>query len=137
MRIMFKASTVFLFAGSFSVANALDAPPLADIRCLIVGSIISSSTDATTRTAGNMLAIYSIGRLNLFSAQEIEDAMLSESVTITPAQIKSETARCGADLQEKGRMMQDIGQNIVRRSKEMNKKNPAPTEVPNDSKPTT
>lgn len=137
MRIMFKASIILIFAGLFSVAYALDAPPSADIRCLIVGSVMSGSADATQRTAGNMLAIYSIGRLNAFSAQEIEDAMVGESATITPAQIQTETARCGADLQEKGRMMQEIGQNIVRRSKEMNKHNTSPTDVPNDAKPTT
>jgi hypothetical protein len=96
---------------------------------------MSGSADATQRTAGNMLAIYPIGRLNAFSEQKIEDAMVGESATIKPAQIQTETARCGADLQEKGRMMQEIGQKIARRSKEMNKQNTSPTDVPKDAKP--
>lgn len=137
MRIMFKASMVLILAGLFSVAHALDAPPPDAIRCLVVGALMVSSTDTTQRGAGTMVMVYWIGRLDSFSAQEIEDAMVGESATITPAQIKTETARCGAVLQEKGQMMQQIGQNIIRRSKEMNKQNPTSTEVPTGPKPTT
>jgi hypothetical protein len=135
MRIMLKTSTVLIFAGFFSVAHALDAPPSADIRCLIVGTLMVNSTDATQRTAGTMLSVYWMGRLDAFSAQEIEDAMVSESATITPAQIQTETARCGALFQAKGQMMQDIGKNIMRRQKD--KQNVSPAKAPNDSKPTT
>jgi hypothetical protein len=136
MRTAFKTSMVLICAEFFSIAHALEAPSSDDIRCLIVGSIMSSSTEPTQRTAGNMLAIYSIGRLNAFSAQEIEDAMFSESVTITPAQIKTEMLRCGALMQEKGQLMQQIGNNLVRRSKEIDKQNAPPAKAPSDSKPT-
>jgi hypothetical protein len=129
MRKLIQISSTLILAGLFSSAQALNAPPSADIRCLIVGSVMSNSTDATQRNAGNMLAIYVIGLLSAFSALEIEDAMVSEGVTLTPAQIQTETLRCGAVLQEKGQMMQQIGKNILRRSQEMNQ-NATSTAVP-------
>jgi hypothetical protein len=130
MRKLIQTFSALILVGLFSTAQALNAPPSADIRCLIVATVMSNSTDATQRAAGSMLAIYSIGLLNAFSAQEIEDAMVSESATIA-SQIPTETVRCGTVLQEKGQMMQQIGKNILRRSKEINKQNPTP-----DSKPT-
>jgi hypothetical protein len=137
MRKLIKTSGVLVVAGLFSTAHAVDALPSADIRCLIVGSLLSNSTDATQRSAGNLLTMYWIGRLDSFPAQDIEDAMISESIGLTPTQIKAEVVRCGNLLQDKGRMIEQIGNNIVRRSKEMNKQNPTPAGAPNDSKPTT
>lgn len=135
MRFSATTSTILIFAGFFSTADALDAPPSSDIRCLIVGSLLSNSADANQRAAGNMLAMYSMGRLDSFSAQEIEDAMVSEGVAITPTQIKTETVRCGTILQDKGHMMTQIGENIVRRGKAMEKQNASPAAAPSDSKP--
>ena len=111
-------------------------PPAADIRCLLIGSLmVANSTGATQRSAGLMLSIYWVGRLDSFSRQQIEDAMVSEARGMTPTQIQTETVRCGDILQAKGQMMQDIGNNIIRRSKEMDKQNATP--APNDSKPPT
>ena len=137
MRHLFKVSMALIFAGLFSTSHALDAPPSDGIRCLVVGALMVNSTDTNQRTAGTIVMLYWMGRLESFSAQEIEDAMFSESVAITPAEIETETARCGAVLQEKGQMMQQIVQNIIRRGKEMQKQNASPAKAPSDSKPTT
>ena len=64
-------------------------------------------------------------RLDAFPAQEIEDAMARES-EMTPLQIQTEKGRCSEVLQAKGTMMQGIGKNLIRRSRDQQ-----------DSKPTT
>jgi hypothetical protein len=131
---LYKTLSVLVLAGFFCTAQAADAPPSADIRCLVVGSLmLANSTDATQRNAGTMMSVYWLGRLDAFSAQQIEDAMVSESATITPAQIQTETVRCAEIFQAKGQMMQEIGKNIMRREK--NKQNASPAKAPNDSKP--
>jgi hypothetical protein len=136
MGIMFKASMVLVLAELFSVAHALDAPPSDSIRCLVVGALMVNSTDTTQRAAGTMVMVYWIGRLDSFSEQEIEDAMVRES-DMTPLQIQIERVRCGEVLRVKGAMMQEIGKDIIRRGKEMEKQNASPANVPNDSKPIT
>jgi metal-dependent HD superfamily phosphatase/phosphodiesterase len=136
MQIMFKASVVLIFAGFFSVANAAEAPPMESIRCLVVGALMVNSTDTTQRAAGTMVMVYWIGRLDSFSEQEIEDAMVRQS-DMTPLQIQTERVRCGEVLRVKGEMMQQIGKNIIRRGKEMDKQKAAPANAPNDSKPIT
>ncbi len=118
----------------FSTAHALEAPPSRDIHCLIVGSLLSNSTDTTQRAAGNILVMYYMGRLESFSAQEIEDAMVSESFAMPPPMYQSEAMRCAKTLQEKGQMMQQIDQNLVRRGKEMGQKNASAT-APPETKP--
>jgi metal-dependent HD superfamily phosphatase/phosphodiesterase len=136
MRNLFKASMVLIITGFFPTAHAAETPPSDAIRCLVVGALMVNSTDTTQRAAGTMVMVYWIGRLDAFSAQEIEDAMVGES-DMTPLQIQTERVRCGEVLRVKGAMMQDIGKNIIRRSKEMEKQNPSPAKAPNDSKPIT
>jgi hypothetical protein len=114
----------------FSSAHALEAPPSTDIHCLIVGSLWSNSADTTQRAAGSILVMYYVGRLESFSAQEIEDAMVSEAFAMPPPMYQSEAMRCGKTLQEKGQMMQQIGQNLYRRGKEMGQKNASRTAPP-------
>ena len=126
MRTALKVSAVLLLAVVTSRARADEAPPSADVRCLDIASLmIADAKNDAQRTAGTMSMLYWVGRLDAFTSQQIEDAMAQES-NMTPLQIHSEATRCGEVLQAKGAMMQQIGKNLVRRSKEQQ-----------DSKPTT
>ena len=135
MRILPKVSMLLLCAGFLASAHAADTPKTADIRCLVIGSlmVVSAKNDAQ-RNVALMMSIYWVGRLDAFSAQEIEDAMVRES-EMTALQIQSETVRCAEILQLKGEMMTEIGNNIMRRAKDQ--QNAKPSEKPNNSKPTT
>jgi hypothetical protein len=113
----------------FSPAWAAELPSPADIRCLIVASRYSGSSDLNERGAGNMLAIYFMGRLEQFSIPEVEDAMLKEFAVLTPQDFESDAERCGRILKTKGDALKEIGANLVRRAKEKAEKEgpkPAP-----------
>jgi hypothetical protein len=103
---------------AFSPAYAAGVPSSADIRCLIVASRYSGSSDLDERGAGNMLAIYFMGRLEQFSTQEIEDAMLKEFAVLTPQDFQSDAERCGRILKTKGDALKEIGASLVRRVQE-------------------
>jgi hypothetical protein len=60
------------------------------------------------------------------------DSVVAEAMTATL--IKTETVRCGVILQDKGRMMQQIGNNIIRRSKEMDKLKTPASDAPAETK---
>jgi hypothetical protein len=123
MRTALKVSVVLLFAVLASRVRAADAPPSADTRCLVISALMVSSDDAKQRTAGTMAMLYWVGRLDAFTSKQIEDAMASES-DMTPLQFQSEAARCGETLQVKGAMMQEIGKNLIRRSKDQQDSKP-------------
>jgi hypothetical protein len=128
--------SLVILSTAFSTAHALEAPPAADIRCLIVGSRLSTSADANQRAAGHLLAIYSMARLDQFSPKEIEDAMFNEALAITPTDFQSDAARCGKILMEKGQEMTQIGNNLVRRGNEMkDKQTAAPAVTPSAAPP--
>jgi hypothetical protein len=102
-------------------------PSSADIRCLIVASRYSGSSDLNERGAGNMLAIYFMARLEQFSIPEIEDAMLKEFAVLTPQDFQSDADRCGRILKAKGDALKEIGANLVRRAQEKaDKESPIP-----------
>jgi len=112
-----RLCTLLILTGLFPTAHADEAPPPADIRCLMVGMRLSTFSDAAQRTGGNMLAIYYFGRLEKFSAQQLEDAILKESLTIKPEDFQAESSRCGRILMEKGQVITKIGDDLVRRGK--------------------
>jgi hypothetical protein len=128
------AGVACIFA--LSQAYAAGAPPAADIRCLIVASRYSGSSDANERGAGNMLAIYFMGRLEQFSTQEIEAAMLKEFSILTPQDFQSDAERCGRILKAKGDTLKEIGADLVRRAQEKADKENPKSSAESPAKPT-
>jgi hypothetical protein len=119
-------------------AGAENAPPPADIRCVIVAMQISISNDANQRTGGNMLAMYYVGRLDQYPAKVLEDAIFKELPTMTPDLFKSEADRCGRILMGKGQVLTQIGNSISSRAKELQEKqSPAPENAPAAPSPAT
>jgi hypothetical protein len=110
---------------SFSPAQAEDVPSSADIRCLMIGMRMSAVADPNQRTGGNMLAIYYFGRLEKFSPKQLEEAILKESLSVKPEDFLADSSRCGKILMEKGHVITQIGDDLVRRGQEAQQKKPA------------
>jgi hypothetical protein len=131
MRKLIQTSSVIL-AGLFTAAliapqaqaQKTPAPPAEDIRCLIVAMQFAASTEANQKTGGNVLAMYYMGRLDKYSAPIIEDAIIKELPTLNAELFKTEAARCGKALMEKGQILTLIGTNLTQRAKQQ--QTPAP-----------
>ncbi len=97
-------------------ASAQDAEIIADLRCVIVGMGASEMPDPNVHSAGMMLTIYYLGRLDARVPKlDIEEPMIKEISKMTPADYKSEAQRCGASLTTKGQQITRIGQDMVQR----------------------
>ena len=75
--------------------NSQDVTP--DVRCLVVSGMgISVNTDPSLQTAGIASLFFYLGRLDGRTPKpDIEALVTAESPKMTPADVKSETARCG------------------------------------------
>jgi hypothetical protein len=88
----------------------------ADVRCLIVGLSMGSVPGAAPRTAGVMIAMYYLGRLDARSPKPDLEALLGEEVEkITPNDLKSESVRCGTEFKSKGNQLAKIGRRHMER----------------------
>jgi hypothetical protein len=97
--------------------RAQDAETIADVRCAIVGINFAGMPDPSHQTAGTMLSLYYIGRLNGRAPKlNIESLLIAEINTMTPADYDSEAKRCGASLADKGREIARIGKDISERA---------------------
>jgi hypothetical protein len=97
--------------------SASEAVP--DVRCLIVGMYMRKSDDGRARAAGLGLALFHFGRLDAReSGPNLEELNASEAMKMTPADLKSEAARCGSEADEKGKQLQLIGQHLVQRGQQ-------------------
>jgi hypothetical protein len=131
MRKHIQTSSVIL-AGLFSTAliasqaraQKTPAPPADDIRCLIVAMQFAASTEADQKTGGDILAMYYMGRLEKYSASVIEDAITKQLPSLNAELFKTEAARCGKALMEKGQILTLIGTNLTQRAKQQ--QTPAP-----------
>jgi hypothetical protein len=97
-------------------AQKAPAPPTEDIRCLIVAMQFAASTDADQKNGGNVLAMYYMGRLDKFPAAVIEDAISKELPALNAELFKTEAARCGKALMQKGEILTLIGTNLTQRA---------------------
>jgi len=99
---------------------AQDTDTTADVRCLVVGMRIAGATDATQQSAGMMLSMYYIGRLDAHVPKlDIEQLMIKEIGRMTPADYGSEAKRCGASLTVKGQEISRIGKDMIERGQKM------------------
>ncbi len=101
-------------------APAQDAETIADVRCVIVGMKFAGMADPTQRSAGMMLSMYYIGRLDgRVPKLDIEALMIKEISTMTTTDYGFEAKRCGASLTDKGQEITRIGKDIVERGQKM------------------
>ena len=116
-------------------AQKAQAPPAEDIRCLIVAMQFAASTVADQKTGGNVLAMYYMGRLDRFPAKSIEDCVITELPGLNAEIFKSEAARCGKALMEKGQILTLIGTNLAQRMQLRQTPSSAPEKPQPEAKP--
>ncbi len=105
---------------SSAQAPAQDAETIADVRCLIVGMKFAGMAEPTQHSAGMMLSMYYIGRLDgRVPKLDIEELMIKEISTMTTSDYGSEAKRCGAGLTDKGQEITRIGKDMVERGQKM------------------
>ena len=98
-------------------ASASAPEVIADARCVIVGLGMGSVRGVTLQTAGIMIAMYYLGRLDARSPKPDLEALLGgEAEKITPDDLKSEAVRCGSEFKERGNQLSAMGQHLVERA---------------------
>jgi hypothetical protein len=95
-------------------ARAQDADTTADVRCVIVGTRLLQQPGATEQSAGAMLTMYYIGRLDgRVPKLDLEEALIKEASIMTGSDYAAEAKRCGASLTAKGQEITRIGKDMV------------------------
>lgn len=89
-----------------------------DVRCLIVAMQFAASTEPDQKAGGNVLAMYYMGRLDKYPAQEIEDAIIKQLSAFNAELFKTEAARCGKALMDKGQVLTLIGTYLTQRAQQ-------------------
>ena len=73
--------------------------------------------NASQRTAGTMLMLYYLGRLEGRNPKfDFEDRLVTNIETMKPSEYESETKRCGTALSEKGQQITKIGKDLSERT---------------------
>jgi hypothetical protein len=108
---------------SGTVARAQDPKPalapaiaVADVRCLIVALQMGSTPGAEAQTAAFMSVMYYFGKLDKgVRDAELEQAIAQEALKMTQGEVATEARRCGSELQERGKAITTIGNDLVAR----------------------
>ena len=88
-------------------ARADTAEVTSAVRCVIVALRMGQVPGVAAQTAGMMTMFHYLGRLD------------SEVGKLSTDDLKSEAARCGKKITEKGEELQVIGQHLVERGKQL------------------
>ncbi len=94
---------------------AQDADTVADIRCVAVGIRSAALPDSHQKSAGLLMALYFIGKLDGRDPTIDLKARLSEQLAkMTATDFTTEAARCGNTLSTKGAQITRVGQDLSR-----------------------
>lgn len=107
-----------------SMAYALEIRPSADIRCIIIGMQMGNLADVSQRSAGSMLIMYHLGRLEIIAPElDVEESIVKELAVMTPRDFQSDSARCRRTLSDKAQSMVLIGKHLMDRGSKLSDKN--------------
>jgi hypothetical protein len=96
-------------------AMAQDADTIADVRCVAVGIRSAALPDSHQKSAGLLMALYFIGRLDGRDPTLDLEARLTEQLAkMTAADFTTEAARCGSTLSTKGAQITRVGQDLLK-----------------------
>ena len=79
---------------------------------------VAGLADATQRNVGVMLTYYYYGRLEKVSQQDLVESIGREDVAMTQSAFKTEALRCGRVLEEKGKALAQIGEDLTAHSED-------------------
>jgi len=101
-------------------ALAQDAETIADVRCLVIGTSLLGSADAEQQSAGMILSMYHIGRLDgRMPKLDLENLLIHESEIMNDSDYRSEGKRCAAGLKDKSHELARIGKDMRERAQKM------------------
>jgi hypothetical protein len=129
---MFKSGWTSVLVGVFTLlpayAQAPQAETIDDVRCVAVGMSMGGSGNSTQQSAGMMLALYYIGRIDgREPTLDIEVSMTKELLKMTSADFSREASRCGGHLTEKGKEITKMGEDMMELARKMpDKASPSP-----------
>ena len=96
--------------------HAQEEEATADVRCLIVGMNVAGMGDAAQQSAGQMLSMYYMGRLDAHLPKlDIEALIMKEAAAMSSSDFAAEARRCGNSLSDRGREIQRMGKDISER----------------------
>jgi hypothetical protein len=108
-------ASVGIFIGLCKSVYASDQQAVADVRCVVVGMRMLQLTEPQQQTAGMMLAVYHLGRLDSRAPDaEVEGLIEKEAEKMTAAEFRANAVRCGKALTLKGQEIQKIASDLSR-----------------------
>jgi hypothetical protein len=121
------AALIVLLSVSAS-ADEQNVENTADVRCVIVGIRLVQSGNSQQQLAGQLAAMYYVGRLDGRTPRwDAEAAISSEVGRMTPADYAADARRCGTELIVKGQQMAEWGKKLVEQGKKLQDKAAKPT----------
>ena len=110
-----------LFVGQSPWANAdeaLSQATIADVRCIIVGSVLGSQE--ANAQSGAVLALYFLGRIDgrETSAFDLSKAMVAQMSLMSATDFSAEGKRCGKELEGRGLYLADVGHKLTQLSEQ-------------------
>lgn len=110
-------------------SSALAAEPTAaerlneSVRCFGISSVMLTMDDAKSREAGQLAALYFMGRLDgALSDQELEDRMFAFSQGLPNEDVTKLLARCGEIMKVRGAAIEAVGSRVSAREEAAAKK---------------
>jgi len=122
----FVLAIVSLLGAEAPAEDLKPAISVADVRCLIVALQMGSIPGTDSQTAAAMSVMYYFGKLDTgVRDAALEQAMAQEALKMTQADAASEARRCGSEMQERGKAITTIGNDLVARGPSLYLKPPA------------
>jgi len=95
-----------LLAGPAAAQSASDA----DLRCMLVASRLSQSTDAQTKNISSLMVFYYLGRLDARRpGLNLGAALQAEARTIVPTEMNPVVQKCVSTLEARGKVLEALG----------------------------
>jgi hypothetical protein len=109
-------NAALILAAGLTLAGPAAAQPLsadqADVRCLMVMQVVAR--DPKNADQGAKGALFYLGRLSARgSTARIEGIIRAEAPKMPASQAQVELARCGAELNAKGKELQAVNQRLA------------------------
>lgn len=121
MARIFYLALASLFVGVSQSANAddpLSQATIADVRCIIVGSVMGSQ--AANAQSAAVLALYFLGRIDgrETSAFDLSKAMIAQMGLMSATDFSAEGKRCGKELEGRGLYLAEVGHKLTQLSEQ-------------------
>jgi hypothetical protein len=110
-----------VLVGAFPPSKAeepLSQATIADVRCIVVGSMMGS--EAANAQNAAVLALYFLGRIDgrETSTFDLAKAMVAQISLMSAADFSAEGKRCGKELEGRGLYLADVGRQLTQLSSE-------------------